>query len=260
MSDEPLLQSEIILYQTEDGSTRVQCRFENETVWLTQAQMADLFQRERSVITKHIRNIFEEGELVEAAVCANYARTAADGKTYQTAAYNLDVIISVGYRVKSLRGTQFRIWATQRLREYIVKGFTMDDERLKESGGGAYFDELLERIRKQPVRLARRSLRRRPGLAHPCKVNSSAPSALLGDLPSRHSPQDGGGCAFAVQKSYLSLNRRIPNGCGSPRNLTFSPASPKVADSKSPPSDGRNVEMRHLTHLSPFILRRHRRE
>ena len=147
MSDEPLPNSEIILYQTEDGRTRVQCRFENETVWLTQAQMADLFQRERSVITKHIRNIFEEGELVEEAVCANYARTAADGKTYQTAAYNLDVIISVGYRVKSLRGTQFRIWATQRLREYIVKGFTMDDARLKESGGGAYFDELLERIR-----------------------------------------------------------------------------------------------------------------
>ena len=147
MSDEPLPNSEIILYQTEDGSTRVECRFENETVWLTQAQMADLFQRERSVITKHIRNIFEEGELVEEAVCATFARTAADGKTYQTVYYNLDVIISVGYRVKSLRGTQFRIWATQRLREYIVKGFTMDDERLKESGGGAYFDELLERIR-----------------------------------------------------------------------------------------------------------------
>ena len=147
MSDEPLPQSEIILYQTEDGGTRVQVRLQGETVWLPQQQMAELFQRERSVITKHIRNIFEEGELVEDAVCANHARTAADGKTYQTAAYNLDVIISVGYRVKSLRGTQFRIWATQRLREYIVKGFTMDDARLKESGGGAYFDELLERIR-----------------------------------------------------------------------------------------------------------------
>lgn len=147
MSDEPLPQSEIILYQTEDGGTRVQVRLQDETVWLTQQQMAELFQRERSVITKHIRNIFEEGELVEEAVCANHARTATDGKTYQTAAYNLDVIISVGYRVKSLRGTQFRIWATQRLREYIVKGFTMDDARLKESGGGAYFDELLERIR-----------------------------------------------------------------------------------------------------------------
>jgi len=150
MSNEPLPYSEIILYQTEDGSTRVQCRFENETVWLTQAQMADLFQRERSVITKHIRNIFEEGELVEEAVFANYARTAADGKTYQTAAYNLDVIISVGYRVKSRVATQFRIWATQRLREYIVKGFTMDDERLKNPPGNGqtdYFDEQLERIR-----------------------------------------------------------------------------------------------------------------
>jgi hypothetical protein len=139
--------SEIILYQTEDNQTRVQVRLDGETVWLTQAQMAELFQRERSVITKHIRNIFEEGELAEPAVCANYAQTAADGKIYQTVYYNLDVIISVGYRVKSHRGTQFRIWATQRLREYIVKGFTMDDERLKQAGGGNYFDELLARIR-----------------------------------------------------------------------------------------------------------------
>ena len=112
--------------------------------------MAELFQRERSVVTKHIRNIFAEGELVESAVCATYAQTAADGKNYQTVYYNLDVIISVGYRVKSHRGTQFRIWATQRLREYIVKGFTMDDERLKNPPGKGqkdYFDEQLERIR-----------------------------------------------------------------------------------------------------------------
>src|SRR5208337_3978735 len=141
--------SELILYQTEDNRTRIEVRLENETVWLTQAQMAELFQRERSVITKHIRNIFEEGELVEEAVCANYAQTAADGKAYQTAYYNLDVIIAVGYRVKSHRGTQFRQWATQRLREYIVKGFVLDDERLKHPGPGRpdYFDELLERIR-----------------------------------------------------------------------------------------------------------------
>ena len=142
--------SELILYQTEDNRTRIEVRLENETVWLTQAQLAELFQRERSVITKHIRNIFEEGELVEEAVCANYAQTAADGKTYQTAYYNLDVIIAVGYRVKSHRGTQFRQWATQRLREYIVKGFTMDDERLKNPPGKGqkdYFDELLQRIR-----------------------------------------------------------------------------------------------------------------
>src|ERR1035437_5728773 len=139
--------SELILYQTEDNRTRIEVRLENETVWLTQAQMAELFQRERSVITKHIRNIFEEGELVEKAVCASYAHTAADGKTYQTVYYNLDVIISVGYRVRSHSGTQFRIWATERLREYIVKGFTLDDERLKQAGGGNYFDELLARIR-----------------------------------------------------------------------------------------------------------------
>ena len=148
--------SELILYQTEDNRTRIEVRLENETVWLTQAQLAELFQRERSVITKHIRNIFEEGELVEEAVCANYAQTAADGKTYQTAYYNLDVIIAVGYRVKSHRGTQFRQWATQRLREFIVTGFTLDDERLKEGGTrNDYFDELLQRIRE--IRLSERN-------------------------------------------------------------------------------------------------------
>ncbi len=147
MSNEPLPQSEIILYQTEDGGTRLQVRLEGETVWLSLNQMADLFQRDKSVISRHIKNLFSDGELVRSSVVAESATTAADGKTYQVEFYNLDVIISVGYRVKSLRGTQFRIWATQRLREYIVKGFTMDDERLKQSGGGAYFDELLERIR-----------------------------------------------------------------------------------------------------------------
>ncbi len=138
---------EFLFYQSDDGRIRLQVRLDAETVWLTQAQLSELFQRDRSVITKHIRNIFEEGELEEGAVCAHFARTAADGKTYQTVYYNLDVIISVGYRVKSQRGTQFRIWATQRLREYIVKGFTMDDERLKQRGGGNYFEELLARIR-----------------------------------------------------------------------------------------------------------------
>jgi hypothetical protein len=156
----PESKSEIILYKTEDNRTRIEVRLENETVWLTQAQLSDLFQRERSVITKHIRNIFEEGELSEEAVCANYARTAADGKTYQTVYYNLDVIFSVGYRVKSQRGTQFRIWATQRLREYIVKGFTLDDERLKQGGTkNEYFDELLQRIRE--IRLAERNFYRK---------------------------------------------------------------------------------------------------
>jgi hypothetical protein len=146
----PTPQSDLILYQTEDGRTRIQCRFEDETVWLSLNQMADLFQRDKSVISRHIKNVFEEGELERGSVVAESATTAADGKTYQVEFYNLDVIISVGYRVKSPRGTQFRIWATQRLREYLVKGFTMDDERLKNPPGKGhvdYFDELLERIR-----------------------------------------------------------------------------------------------------------------
>jgi hypothetical protein len=147
MSDETLPQSGFILYQTEDGRTRVQCRFENETVWLTQQQMAELFQTTKQNVGQHLKSLFAEGELVQDSVVKESFTTAADGKNYATRFYNLDVIISVGYRVKSLRGTQFRIWATQRLREYIVKGFTMDDERLKQSGGGEYFDELLERIR-----------------------------------------------------------------------------------------------------------------
>ncbi len=140
-------ESKILLYQTEDGQTRLEVQLEKDTVWLSLNQMAGLFQRDKSVISKHIKNIFEEGELSSGSVVANFATTGPDGKTYQVDHYNLDVIISVGYRVHSHRGTQFRIWATQRLHEYIVKGFTMDDERLKQSGGGNYFDELLSRIR-----------------------------------------------------------------------------------------------------------------
>lgn len=136
-----------LLYQTPDGQTRLEVRLQDETVWLSLTDMSDLFQRDKSVISRHIRNIFAEGELVRDSVIANFATTAADGKTYQVEHFNLDVIISVGYRVKSHRGTQFRIWATQRLREYLVKGFTLDDERLKRGGGGNYFDELLARIR-----------------------------------------------------------------------------------------------------------------
>lgn len=139
--------SEFVLYQSEDGHTRVEVRFEGETAWLSLAQMSDLFQRDKSVVSRHIKNVFDEGELNRTAVVAESATTAADGKTYQVEYFNLDMIISVGYRVKSHRGTQFRIWATQRLREYIVKGFTLDDERLKRGGGGNYFDELLARIR-----------------------------------------------------------------------------------------------------------------
>lgn len=137
----------LIMYTTEDGVTKIQATFDNDTVWLSIDQMAELFQRDKSVIGKHVRNIFSEGELNKNSVWANFAYTAADGKTYQVDYYNLDVIISVGYRVKSLRGTQFRIWAMQILKEYMQKGFALDDNRLKELGGGNYFDELLARIR-----------------------------------------------------------------------------------------------------------------
>ena len=141
------MDSELILYQSEDGQTKIQARLENETVWLTQAQMIELFGKVKSTISEHIKNIFEEGELDENSVVRNFRITAADGKDYLTNHYNLDVIISVGYRVKSLQGTRFRQWATARLREYIVKGFTMNDELLKQAGGGDYFEELLARIR-----------------------------------------------------------------------------------------------------------------
>lgn len=139
--------SNLLMYTTEDGLTKIEATFVNDTVWLSIEQMAELFQRDRSVIGKHIRNIFKEGELKKESVWAKFAHTAGDGKTYQVDYYNLDVIISVGYRVKSLRGTQFRIWATNILKEYMQKGFALDDERLKCLGGGNYFDELLERIR-----------------------------------------------------------------------------------------------------------------
>ena len=140
-------QSEMIIYQTEDGLTKVNVTFEEETVWLTIDQMATLFQRDRSVIGKHVRNILKEGELQKESVWANFAHTAEDGKTYHVDYYNLDMIISVGYRVKSQRGVQFRIWASGIIKEYMKKGFAMDDQRLKELGGGNYFRELLERIR-----------------------------------------------------------------------------------------------------------------
>jgi len=140
--------SEIILYQSIDGSTKIDVILENETVWLTQDQMATLFDKSRTTITEHIQNVFLEKELDKNSVCRNFRRTGTDKKTYEVQYYNLDVIISVGYRVKSLRGTQFRKWATERLREYLIKGFTLDDERLKQGDGKArYFQELLQRIR-----------------------------------------------------------------------------------------------------------------
>lgn len=139
------MNSEIIIYQTEDGQTKIQTRLENETVWLTIEQMADLFQKGKSTINEHILNIFKEGELEQETSVRKIG--ISDFSTKPTNFYNLDVIISVGYRVKSHRGVQFRKWATARIKEYIVKGFTMNDELLKEAGGGNYFDELLARIR-----------------------------------------------------------------------------------------------------------------
>jgi hypothetical protein len=139
--------SGLVIYQTEDGRTKIDVRMEDETVWLTQAQMAELFQTTKQNVSLHINNAFREGELAENSVVKDYLTTAADGKSYSTKHYNLDVIISVGYRVKSLRGTQFRRWALAVLREYLVKGFAMNDELLKKAGGGNYWRELLERIR-----------------------------------------------------------------------------------------------------------------
>ena len=139
----------IIMYDTSDGETKIEVLVEDETVWLSQKQMAELFDKDRKTITEHIGNVFKEGELSENAVCRKFQHTANDGKTYTINVYNLDVIISVGYRVKSLRGTQFRIWATQKLKEYMVKGFVMDDERLAEGRvRKTYFDEWEQRIRQ----------------------------------------------------------------------------------------------------------------
>jgi hypothetical protein len=137
--------SELILYTTTDGVTKVDVTFEDETVWLTQEQMAELFQKSKSTISEHIRNIYTEGELQEQDTMRKFG--ISEFSTKPTNFYNLDVIISVGYRVKSQRGVQFRIWATQILKEYLKKGFAMDDERLKNLGGAGYFKELLERIR-----------------------------------------------------------------------------------------------------------------
>ena len=139
--------SEILIYQTEDGHTKIDVKFEDETVWLTQAQLCELYQTSKSNISEHIKHIFEEGELEETSVVRKFRTTAADGKKYNTIHYNLDMIISLGYRVKSKIATNFRRWATERLKEYMIKGFTMDDERLKNLGGGNYWKELLDRIR-----------------------------------------------------------------------------------------------------------------
>ena len=146
----PYNEHQIIFYTSPDGRVNIDVSYQNETLWLTQKRMADLFGIDRTVVTKHLRTIFETGELSQDSVCAFFAHTAEDGKTYQTQFYSLDAIIAVGYRVNSYQATQFRIWATQVLKEYILKGFALDDTRLKQglNWGKDYFDELLERIRE----------------------------------------------------------------------------------------------------------------
>src|SRR3989344_5472955 len=141
--------TDFLMYNTPNGNIKVEVFLHEENIWLTQKRMSELFDVDRSVITKHLKNIFESRELDEKSVSAKFAHTAADGKEYMTQYYNLDAIISVGYRVNSSRATQFRIWATKILKEYIIKGFAMDDDRLKNAKhfGKDYFDELLERVR-----------------------------------------------------------------------------------------------------------------
>jgi hypothetical protein len=142
------MNSEILIYQNPDGNIKIDVRLQEETVWLTQSQMGQLFGKDKRTISEHISNIFSEGELEENSVVRNFRTTAADGKNYATNHYNLDVIISVGYRVKSVQGTQFRIWATQRLKEYIIKGFALNDDRFKSGNSMNYFNELQNRIRE----------------------------------------------------------------------------------------------------------------
>ena len=138
---------EVVIYQNKENNISLNVRLDDENVWLTQANLVDLYQTSKSNVSEHIKHIFEEGELDENSVVRKFRTTAADEKNYETTFYNLDLIISLGYRIKSRIATQFRIWATQRLKEYIIKGFTMDDERIKNIGGGSYWYELLDRIR-----------------------------------------------------------------------------------------------------------------
>lgn len=139
--------SEILIYQSENGVTKIDVKIVDDTVWLTQAQLCELYQTSKSNVSEHIKHIFEDGELDRSSVIRKFRTTGTDGKTYNVIHYNLDMIISLGYRIKSIIATNFRCWATERLKEYMIKGFTMDDERLKQLGGGNYWKELLDRIR-----------------------------------------------------------------------------------------------------------------
>ena len=146
-NDFPQPSGDFLLYQTEDGRSRIECRLRDETLWLSLNQISELFDRDKSVISKHLKNIFEEGELARGSVVAQNATTAADGKTYQVDYYRLEAVLAVGYRVRSARGTQFRQWATAQLREFLTQGFIMDDERMKNPDQSVYFERVLERIR-----------------------------------------------------------------------------------------------------------------
>jgi hypothetical protein len=172
--------SDFILYTSQDGEVRVDVFINNETVWLTQKAMQDLFDRSKSTVSEHISNIFKEGELIENQVVRKFRTTADDGKDYEVSYYNLDVIISVGYRIKSKRGTQFRIWATNTLKEFIIKGFVLDDKRLKQGGqifGRDYFEELLERIRE--IRASeRRFYQKITDIYAQCSIDYDAQSEL----------------------------------------------------------------------------------
>ena len=148
------MESQFLIYQNQEGNIKIDVRFQDETIWLSLDQMATLFSRDKSTISRHIKNIFEEGELYRNSVVANFATTATDGKEYSVKYYNLDVIISVGYRVKSQQGTRFRIWATQQLKEYLIKGFVLNDERFKQGTTMNYFDQLQERLRE--IRISER--------------------------------------------------------------------------------------------------------
>ena len=180
MKQLPSNNSDFILYTSQNGEIRVDVFVNDETVWLTQKEIANLFDVDRTVITKHLKNIFDSTELVENSVCAKIAHTAEDGKTYQTKFYNLDVIISVGYRVNSKQATQFRIWATKTLKEFIIKGFVLDDKRLKQGGqvfGKDYFEELLERIRE--IRASeRRFYQKITDIFSQCSIDYDAKSEL----------------------------------------------------------------------------------
>lgn len=167
--------SQIIIYDG-DGGIKIQVLLENESVWLTLNQIAELFGRDKSTISKHIKNIFDSAELSPDSVVAKIATTASDRKTYQVEHYNLDMIIAVGYRVNSLRGTQFRIWATQHLKEYLMKGFTLDDERLKEGKRNTYFDELIERVRE--IRTSERNFYRKITDIYATSIDYDAASIL----------------------------------------------------------------------------------